>query len=143
MKNALIRRICWTWNFHMSFLSWHWRAMESLGQNWIVVSNSVKIDEKFKLCNTLFCPAPLHCLSLHQSSCYLFQCKASNSLSIPCLSSPALHALLIFPVPCYTWAYLVKLTLDSTSYLPHLWSTATAENFIGRFSGVLLIDIKR
>ena len=41
MKNALIRRICWTWNFHMSFLSWHWRAMESLGQNWIVVSNSV------------------------------------------------------------------------------------------------------
>ena len=27
---------------HMSFTLWHWRAMESLGENWLLVSNSTR-----------------------------------------------------------------------------------------------------
>ena len=41
------REIGSAWNFERSSVAWHWRAIESLGQNWIVASNSVseKIGE--------------------------------------------------------------------------------------------------
>ena len=100
-------------------LQWNWHTFF-----WAELETKSLAPES---CFILFCPAPLHYLSLHKSCCYPFQCKSSNALSSPALSSPSLHTTLMLPVPHITLPYLFVLTLCWTSYLLHPWNIDTTE----------------
>ena len=113
----------WAKSWHRSFLSWPWKAIEISDKNWIVVCDSVKIYGEFEPGLTLFLPAALHSLSLHNFWSYPFQCKTSKSLSGPALSSPALYAILMLLVSCF------NVVLPFCTYLIlnvlHSWNIGT------------------
>ena len=112
------RSIAWAKNWHSSFLSWQWRAVEFFSKIWQVVSNSVKIYGKFTHCPGLLFPVPLHSLSLHKSCCYLFQCKASDSLWSHAMDY-ALYLCSMYPALSLPYLFLLTCYIKLPTYLIH------------------------